>query len=548
MILRPYQHAAVSAVWQAWQEDDATMIVLPTGTGKTIVMAELIRHCFPRRVMFLAHREELIFQAQEKIEQVSGFKTAIEMADLKADSGGLFTDPQVVISTIQTQNAGGDGGGRMGKFLPEEFGYLFIDENHHATAKSYRRVIDYYRQNPRLKVLGVTATPDRADEEALGQVFDSVAFDYELLDAIHQGWLVPVEQQMIHVEGLDFSRVRTTAGDLNSADLAAVMEFEQNLHGIADPTISISGNRRTLVFAASVAHAERLADILNRHKPGSAAWVCGKTDKDQRRQMLLDFAAGRIQYVVNVGCLTEGFDDPGVELIVMARPTKSRSLYAQMAGRATRPLPDIVDGLSADDERKAAIAASAKPACLIVDFVGNSGRHKLMTTADILGGNVSEEGIARAVAQAWKSGKPVRMDALLEEEEEKLKQEQEKRRLEAAARKAHLIASAKFTSHRVNPFDVFALTPRKERGWDHGKALSEKQTAVLLKQGIDPAGMPYSQAKQLLNEIFRRWDGSLCSFKQARVLKKHGFDPNLSRDDARKTIDELAANGWRRSA
>ena len=237
----------------------------------------------------------------------------------------------------------------------------------------------------------------------------------------------------------------------------------------------------------------------------------------------------------------------------MARPTKSRSLYAQMAGRATRPLPGIVDGLSTDDDRKTAIAVSAKPSCLIVDFVGNSGRHKLMTTADILGGNSSDAAIERAIARARSAGGPVRMNSLLEEEEAALIAEQEKetRRQAAmaeAARKANLIARARFTTQSVNPFDIFDLTPRKERGWDQGKTLSEKQSAVLLKQGIDPAAMPYSQAKQLLNEIFRRWDGSLCSFKQAKVLKKHGFDPNMSRDDAKITIDTLAANHWRRSA
>ena len=548
MILRPYQHDAVDAVWNEWKEVASTMIVCPTGCGKTIIMAELVRRCFPRRVMFLAHREELIFQARTKIKQFTGFEVDIEMANTQAITGNLLDEAQVIVSSIQTQNAGGDGGGRMSKFLPDEFGYLFIDENHHATAKSYRRVIDYYRQNPNLKVLGVTATPDRADEEALGQVFESVAYDYEILDAIHQGWLVPIEQQMVHVEGLDLSKIRTTAGDLNGADLAAVMEYEQNLHAVADPTIQISGNRRTLIFAASVAHAERLSEIINRHKPGAAAWMCGKTDKDERRKMLVDYAAGRIQYVVNVGCLTEGFDDPGVELIVMARPTKSRSLYAQMAGRATRPLPGIVDGLNTDDERKAAIAASAKPCALIMDFVGNAGRHKLMTSADILGGNSSDEAIARALERVQREGGAMRMDKLLDEEEEKLKAEKEERRLADAANRARLTARVKWSSQNVNPFDVFDLTPRKERGWDQGKTLSDKQSAILLKQGIDPAGMPYSQAKQLLNEIFRRWDGSLCSFKQAKVLKNHGFDPNLSRDDARKTIDTLAANHWRRSA
>jgi superfamily II DNA or RNA helicase len=547
MKLRQYQVEAVEAVQSAWREDDSTMIVLPTGGGKTIVMAELIRRVFPRRVMFLAHREELIFQARDKVESVSGFVAEIEMGEMRSNGEGSLTAPQVVVSTVQTQTSGGDGGGRMGKFLPDDFGYLFIDENHHSVAKSYRRVINYYRQNPRLKVLGVTATPDRADEAALGQVYQSVAYDYEILDAIREGWLVPIEQQMVHVSGLDLSQVRTTAGDLNGADLAAVMEFEGVLHGIADPTITLAGKRKTLVFTSSVAQAERLSDIFNRHRPGSSAWVCGKTDKDERRQMIADYAAGRIQFLVNVGCLTEGFDDPGVEVIVMGRPTKSRSLYAQMAGRGTRPLPGIVDGLSTDDERKASIAASAKQSLLILDFVGNSGRHKLMTSADILGGNVSDEAIARAVARAEREGGPVRMDEALTEEEEKLKAEHEQARLAEQARRANLRGKTQFKIVNVNPFDVLAISPRRERGWDIGKRLSEKQEAVLLRQGIDPSTMPYSQAKQLLNEIFRRWDGSLCSFRQAAILKKYGYDSNISREDAKKTIDTIAANGWRRA-
>ena len=546
--LRPYQREAADAVVKAWQEDTSTMVVMPTATGKTILMSELVRRVFPRRVMFLAHREELIVQAKNKIEMMSGFRVDIEMAGAKVVENGIFDEAQVVVSSIQTQNAGGDGRGRMSKFLPENFGYLFIDENHHSTAKSSRRVIDYYRQNPRLKVLGVTATPDRADEEALGQVFDSVAFDYEILEAIHDGWLVPPEQRMIHVEGLDFSQVRTTAGDLNGADLAAVMEAEKNLQGIADPVIEISNNRRSLVFAASVAQAERMSNILNRHKPGSSAWVCGKTDKEERRNMLRDFAAGRLQYVVNVGCLTEGFDDPGVELIFMARPTKSRSLYAQMAGRAMRPADDIAHGLNDESDaeaRRALIAASKKPVCEIIDFVGNSGRHKLMTTADILGGNVSDEAIERAVERAKNEGGALRMDKLLDEEEEKLKAEKEERRLAEEAQKARLVAKVKWTAQSVNPFDVLDLTPWKERGWDRGKALSDKQRAVLLNRGIDPDKMPYSQARHLISEIFKR---NLCTVRQGNLLKKYGFDPNVSFDDAKKTIDELAANGWRRSA
>ena len=541
MKLRPYQSAAAAAIFKEWQENDSTLVVMPTGGGKTILFADVIRRVFPRRALVLAHREELIFQAKDKIQRVTGLSTDVEMGDYRAD-GGLFEQARVVVSTIQTQCSGGDGGGRMAKFDPQRFGLLIIDEAHHATSPSYRRVIDYYRTNPALKVLGVTATPDRADEEALGQVFQSVAFDYEVHDAINDGWLVPVEQQMVHVHGLDYSSIRTTAGDLNGGDLAAVMEAEKNLQQMASASLSIIGQRRALVFTASVKAAELTAEIFNRHRPNMAAWVCGKTDKEERRTTLADFAAGKIQVVCNCGVLTEGFDDPGVEVVIMGRPTKSRSLYSQMVGRSTRPLPGVVDGPETAEARKAAIAASAKPSCLVVDFVGNAGKHKLVTSADILGGKVSEEAMELAVARAIKAGGPVKMAEALDEAEAELR---EQARLAEVSRRARLTASARFTTQSVDPFDILHLEPVKARGWDNVKSLTEKQRSLLAKQGINPDNVTFAQGKQLIGEILRRWDGKLCSFKQAKVLKKYGYSTEVTFEQASATIDALASNDWR---
>jgi superfamily II DNA or RNA helicase len=553
MKLRPYQLQASQAIMASWQQYDTALAVMPTGTGKTVLFSDVIRRVFPRKALVLAHRAELIHQAKDKIQRVTGYRVEVEMAALRADlHAGLFASPQVIVSSIQTQAAGGDGGGRMAKFDPMMFGVLIIDESHHATAKSYRRVIDYYRQNPRLKVLGVTATPDRADEEALGQVFEHVAFDYEILDAIRDGWLVPIDQQTVEIEGLDFSNIRTTAGALNGADLAAVMEAEKPLHGIADATMHIAGDRRTLVFAASVHQAEMLSDIFNRHKPGCSGWVCGKTDKVERARTLADFAGGKLQYVVNVGVLTEGFDDPGVELVVMGRPTKSRALYAQMCGRALRPLPGVVDEVDDSPEhRRAAIATSPKPSCLIVDFSGNAGRHKLVSTADILGGNVTDEAVAMAAEMARKAGKPVRMDELLEEaEEERLRQIEEAKR-QAAARKAKLVAKATFTTQSVNPFDLFHIRPAVERGWDRGKEISPKMRALIEKHypDVNLDQLNFAQARQLSTELFRRWDNNLASYKQVKLLAKHGIDAgNLTMTEAKAAIDTLAKNGWRKVA
>ena len=542
MDLRPYQSAASDAIFAEWRENHSTLVVMPTGGGKTILFADVIRRMFPRRALVLAHREELIFQARDKIQRVTGLQADVEMGEYRAE-GGLFDAARVVVSTIQTQCSGGDGGGRMGKFDPQRFGVLIIDEAHHATSQSYRRVIDYYRTNPALKVLGVTATPDRTDEEALGQVFQSVAFDYDVLDAINDGWLVPIEQQMVHVEGLDYSSIRTTAGDLNGGDLAAVLEAEKNLQQMASASVAIIGQRRALVFNASVKAAEMTAEFFNRHRPGMASWVCGKTDKEERRTVLADFAAGKVQVVCNCGVLTEGFDDPGVEVVIMGRPTKSRSLYSQMVGRSTRPLPGVVDGPETADERRAAITASAKPSCLVVDFVGNAGRHKLITSADILGGEVSEEAMELALARTLKAGGPVNMTEALAEAEQDLKQ-REQARLAEAARRAQLVATARFTTQAVDPFDVLSLGPVKSRGRDDERQLTEKQRSLLAKQGINPDNVTFSQGKELVAEIFRRWDGKLCSFKQAKVLRKYGYSAEVSFAEASATIDALAKNGW----
>jgi superfamily II DNA or RNA helicase len=533
--LRDYQHTAVDSVFREWETVGSTVIVAPTGTGKTVIMCGIVQRVFPRRVMILVHREELAQQAQDKIQRYTGIPAEIEMGDRRVvEAQGRFQGrARVIVSSVQTQTAGGDGLGRMGKFDPCDFSVLICDECHHATADSWRRVIDYYRSNPALKVVGVTATPDRADEIALGQVFDSVAFDYEILDAIHDGYLVPIQQRLVEVAGLDFSSIRTTAGDLNGADLAKVMEDEKALHGIASPTIELAGTRRALVFATTVAHAERLAEIFRRHGK-TADWICGKTPKDDRRNTLVQFENGAVQFLVNVGCLTEGFDSPGVELVVIGRPTKSRCLYAQMVGRGTRPLPGVIDRLETAEERLAAIAASAKPSVEILDFAGNAGKHKLMTTADILGGKDADPEVAEAAAKkAKEAGKPVDMEALLAEADAESRAKADRE----AAKRARLLVKAKYDAKNVDPFDVFAIQPRKDSGRDRGRQLTEKQAGILRRQGIEPEGKPYGAMKQVLDELFKRWDQGLATFGQAKHLRALGLPTDLPKAMASQVLD-----------
>jgi len=541
-ILRPYQQAAVEATFREWQEHDSTVAILPTGTGKTQIFCEIIRRMQPAKALVLAHRSELVYQAFNRLKSF-GLDAEIEMADLRANAK-TFLAP-VVVSTVQTQAAGGESK-RMHRFDPDDFSVVICDEAHHFTSPQFVKVLNHYRQNPNLKIFGCTATPDRADEEALGKVFKSVAYNYEILDAINDGWLVPIHQQLVTIESLDFSAIRTTAGDLNGGDLAAVMEAEKNLHGIASSTIEIIGDKKTIVFTASVRQAEMLSNIFNRHKSGMSDWICGETPKDDRRQKLSDFSSGEKQIMVNCGVLGEGFDEPSIEVVIQARPTKSRCLYSQQIGRATRPLARVVDGLEYVEDRLNAIAKSKKPRCLVVDFIGNSGRHKLMTTADILGGKFTDEEIDFAELHA-KSKKQVNMSEELQAARDELKRREEERRKQEAARKARLIGKATFKAHSINPFDVFQLDPERARGWDSGKVLSEKQVQVLLKQGIDPTGMPYGQANQVLKELFRRWNNKLCSLKQSNWLLKKGYDPkNMSMKEASHIMDAWAKNGWKK--
>jgi len=547
MKLRDYQDGAVEGAIRTFEQGArSALIVLPTGLGKTVVFSEIVRRFQPKRAMVLAHREELIFQARDKIARFAGIDAQVEMGEYKVS--GWFGDlPPCVVSTIQTQTAGGDGGGRMTKFDPNEFGLVVIDEAHHATSATYRRVVDYYRQNAECCVLGVTATPDRADEAALGQVFDQVAYSYEILDAIRNGWLVPIEQQMVTVGTLDFSGIRTTAGDLNQGDLAEVMEMEKNLQGVAIPTVEICGDRRAIVFATTVEQAEKLCEIINRYRPDKASWICGKTDKEARRDILARFKRGDIQYVVNVGVLTEGFDDAGVEVVVMARPTKSRALYAQMAGRGTRPaeaVAGLLGNCATAEERVRMIETSCKPKCLVVDFCGNAGRHKLVSTADILGGDIDDEAVEIAVRKIREKNGPAYVTA----EIEAARKEVEKRKREEAAKRAAIQAKAEYMVSKIDPFNVWDIQPVKERGWDRSRHFSPKQSQILLEKiGVDPEKIPFGQGKQLLDEYFRRISGGYASLKQTNMLRRHGFVAPIRRDEAQRMIGRIAERqGWRR--
>ncbi len=537
MRLREYQSKAADAVFKSFEEHSSALVVMPTGSGKSVLFSHIIDQGDWGRVVVLAHREELIYQAAAHIERATGYAPDIEMSSHYADKS-MFRRNPVVVSSIQTQSRG-----RMERFDPNQFGLVLLDEAHHATSKSYRKVIDHYRKNPDCKLLGVTATPDRADEAALGRVFDDVAFVYELSDAIKDGWLVPIFQRPIALHGLDLSSVGASSGDLNKRELAEVLEDEELEQQVAHAVYRVVGQRKTLVFAVTVRQAEMIADILNRHEPDCARWVCGKTPKQERAQTLRDYKAGVFRFLVNVGVFTEGYDEPGIEVVVMARPTKSRALYSQMVGRGTRPLAGLVDGAGSCPERHRRIATSAKPRLEVIDFVGNSGKHKLVTTADILGGKHDEAVVDMAKRVAMEDDAPVDVSKALEEAAE----EHERRKADERRRRMAVIACSNYTvGGEVDPFDVLDIAEQPARGWDRVKRPSARMVEVLERAGIGCKDVTYSQASQLIGAIMERRDKGLCTPKQAKVLAGHGYDTGSTFAEAREIIDALAANNWQR--
>ena len=400
---------------------------------------------------------------------------------------------------------------------------IIVDEAHHAVSPSYRAILDAF---PDAKVLGLTATPDRSDELAMGQVFESVAFVYEIRDAIRDGYLCKIRVQRVLVDAINLTGVKTVAGDFNAGELDAVMAVEEVLHGVVKPTIELAGNRRTIMFTTSVANAHRMAEVFNRYKPGSSMAVDGGTPFEERRRILRGHKSGEFQFLCNVGVLTEGYDDPAVSCIGMARPTKSRSLYAQCAGRGLRIFPGKAD-------------------CLLLDFVGNSGRHSLVSGLDVLDGKWDEEVVAKAREIVEREANGVDAEEALERAAKEIEEE----RAREAAKRARLQAQVRHRVQEVDPFAVFHI----EHGGDEqtdarfGMGPTQPQLETLARAGIDVSQVKTkAQASKLISTMISRREHDLASFKQLRTLQRYGITKvNISFRRASAIIDAIAQNGWR---
>ena len=354
--LRDYQRGAITAIEQAEARGvRRPLVALPTGTGKTIVFAELIRQR-RGRALVLAHRDELIGQAVAKIRLVH------PEADLGVVKAGRDeTGAQVVVASVQTLSRPH----RLSRLTPD-FHTTVIDEAHHATADSYRRILEHvgsFRDDGPL-TLGVTATPERADGAPLGDIWQEIVYRCDLLPMIQAGYLSDLRAIQVHLEA-DLDQVHTRAGDLKADELDnALRQANAPEHAVTAYHEHAAG-RTALIFTPTVQSAHEMAAAFCAAGV-TAEWLSGETDPEERRALLRRFHEGDTRVVANCAVLTEGFDEPSIDCIIVARPTKSRPLYVQMLGRGTRRYPGKRD-------------------CLILDLVGSTTRHDLQTTADLFG-------------------------------------------------------------------------------------------------------------------------------------------------------------------
>lgn len=511
MILRDYQSKAIADIHESWIFHNSVMAVLATGLGKTVIFSEIARRWKRGRVLVTVPQLELIEQACQKIRLATGEDPAVEQGSRRSFEFYASMRSQFIVGSKQSLTGKSK---RYKKFA--DVGLVVVDECHGATTAIYKEMLDHFIAQG-AQVLGVTATPKRHDGKAMANIFEACAFNLDICEAVPRGWLVPARAQCIQLESLDLTGVSTrgAGGDFKESELAKVMEDEKVVYEIAEVTARESGSLKTAVFCASVKEARAVAELLNDRYHLKADWVCG--DKvlcdDARRKGVLDSFTGDpdgVQIVCNVGVLTTGWDFPGLEHIVMARPTRSLSLYTQIFGRATRPLPGVVDFAgSTPESRVAAIAASGKPHFKMTDLRDNAMQHKLVTAVDVLGGDMGIEVINRAKTAVNKAGGPVDVEKILEaarQSEEAARAEKERRQ------RAAVEARAKYKAVEVDPFD-----PYSRGGVDMGTKTKAKGVRMLFgkHKGKPVNTVPTGYLSWVLNNTNMRegW------FKQAIVAE-----------------------------
>ena len=512
LVLRPYQEEARQAIHKEWDDGRRkTLLVLPTGSGKTIVFSAITADQVRRgeRVLILAHRGELLDQAADKLLHATGLRASLE----KAESSCLNAWERVTVGSVQSLMRPD----RLAKFRPDMFGTIITDEAHHVLSDGYQRVLEHFSA---AKVLGVTATPDRGDMRDLGQFFDSLAYEYTLPRAIKEGYLCPIKALTVPLK-LDISAVSMQNGDYRASEVGTALD--PYLEQIAAEMERVCKGRKTVVFLPLIKTSEKFRDILIAHG-FRAAEVNGQSE--DRAQILADFDAGRYDVLCNSMLLTEGWDCPTVDCIVVLRPTKMRGLYCQMIGRGTRIAP-------------------GKEHLLLLDFLWLTERHDLCRPACLIAENAE---VAQAITNRLQDAE----EGMDLEEAESLAQEDVVAQREAALaeklkemrrRKRKLVDPLQFEMS-IHAADLTAYQP--SFGWELEKIRAD-QAKSLEKLGIFPDEIESAgKAQMILDRLGQRIDAGLTTPRQIRFLEGRGFKDvgTWSFNAAKMLIDRIAGNGW----
>ena len=561
--LRDFQQQDVAAVIEAHKSHRSVIGRAATGLGKAVELAALAHHYSQfGRVMVLVDVAKLVEQLAETIRWYTGVTPGIEMADQRAYQGdGFHSADRIVVSTVQTQYSGDTGRERYRQFDPSEFSAILLDECELFLAPTARSVVDWYAANPNLRIYGCTATPMRTDGVAMGELFDHVAFDRDIIWGIGNGWLVPARQAFVQVS-VDFSTLKVKdAGDgerdYSAEEIASKIQTEQVLIELAKGIIHVCEDRKSIVVCPTVEHAKAIADYLNAERGGCARYVYGEMSDDDKRDAMATHAGGQYQFLTSVMMLTKGYDDPSIRAVVNCRKTKSKRLYQQILGRGTRPLRGLLNGIDAPDARRDAIASSAKPNMLMVNMVGIKDDVRDVTLVDILG-NV-DEAVADRAKQLQLEGKTTEEAIEQATEEVEADREQALREAEEAAETMEREDEARLIRSRIRvdaAVDVQYEDDLRVGGMSGGSSnyhIPDKQLAILRKFKVPDkviANLTQAQASDLSRTMIARAKAGLCTYKQATLLQKYGYSreevATMTIKAAGEAIDAIAANGWRR--
>lgn len=510
---RPYQVEAEQAILREWDTGNKrTLLVLPTGTGKTITFARVIENQvrLGHRCLILAHRGELLDQAADKLAAATGLGCSVEKAESTC-RGEWF---RAVVGSVQTLCRPQ----RLAQFPRDYFGTIIVDEAHHILADSYKRVLDHFNE---AYVLGVTATPDRGDQKELGEFFDSLAYEYTLPRAIKDGFLCPIKALTIPIK-LDLSGVSVRAGDFRAEDVGNALD--PYLEQIADVMVEHCRGRRSVVFLPLIATSQRFCGMLTA-RGIRAAEVNGESR--DRAEVLDRFQRGDFDVLCNSMLLTEGWDCPPVDCIVCLRPTKIRSLYCQIIGRGTRIHP-------------------GKDHLLLLDFLWLSSHHELCRPAHLLA--QSQDVAAKMTEKIAAAGAAVDLEDVERDAEVDVMHEREKAlaaRLEEQKHKKRKLVDPLQFEMSIQDFNLANYLPTlgPECKPPTQAQRTKLETAGIYADEIEHAG----KAQRILDAISARRAAGLATPKQIRFLEGKGFQHvgTWQFESARRLIDRIAANSWR---